>query len=176
MKIKQMLSIVLLVIKCFSMTIAAKAEGDILLKGNLYVNGQQIENSSTILIQDNEILMPLRSILEAMGSKVNWDEASGNIYFDYSNIKYVCKFLALNPNFPENKSIMICEVDKESSTKNKDYVQLNPMAANGVYTMIEDRTYLNQETGKRLFEALGCTVEFELDTKTVSIREVNACN
>lgn len=43
------------------------------------------------------------------------------------------------------------------------------MSGSGAYCIINDRTYLYQETGKRLFEALECKVEINSNEQIVKI-------
>ena len=148
---------------------STNAEGDMDNKGIIYVNGVEVSSEATVSIIDNEMFIPLRTVFEALESEVIWEENTGNIYFDYLGTNYVCKFIALNSNFPEKKSILVCKVENKDSISNTDYVQLNPMSADGAYCMINDRTYLNQQTGQRLLETLGCKVEINLEQQTLRI-------
>lgn len=145
------------------------AEVDMNIMGTIFVDNVEINNKDTIVISENEMLIPLRTVFEALGSKVVWEENTGNVYFDYAELEYICKFVALNQNFPENKSILICKVENKDSINNADYIQLNPMSADGTYRMINDRTYLYQQTGQRLLEALGCTVDIDLEQQILRI-------
>ena len=138
-------------------------------KGDIYIDNIKIDNDANILIQDNEMIIPLRTVLEGIGSKVEWEENTGNIYFDYKGIDYVCVFKALNPDFPENKNILISEAKNQNSIYNSDYISLNPMSAEGSYCMINDRTYLKQQTGQYLLKALGCDLEINIEEKTLKI-------
>ena len=138
-------------------------------KWAIYVNDVEISSEATVLTIENEIFIPLRAVFEALNSEVVWGESTGNIYFDYAGIEYVCKFIALNPAFPEQKSILVCKVEDKDSISNTDYIQLNPMSADGEYRIINGRTYLYQQTGQRLLEALGCRVEIDLAQRILRI-------
>ena len=138
-------------------------------KFTIYVNDTEISNNDMCLTDNNEMFIPLRAVLEALGSEVIWEEKTGNVYFSYEDVKYVCKFVALNSIFPENKDILICNVENKDSIYNSDYIQLHPMCASGSYFMLNDRTYLYQDTGRRLFEALGCSVDIEQDKHIIKI-------
>lgn len=127
----------------------------------IFVNNVKLGNEINVTTNDTAILLPLRAILETLGAEVHWDESTGNIYFNYAETNYVCKFVPLNLNYPDIKSILICKSEYKDSTKSSDYIMLNPMGASGSYCIINDRTYLYHETGKRLLEALGCNVEFD---------------
>lgn len=166
----------LLIMGCFVLSIMisitvsqTNVEADMNNRVTIYVNNTEISNGNMGLTSGNEMLIPLRIVFEALGSEVIWEESTGNVYFTYADIDYVCKFVALNPNYPQQKSILVCKLENINSTNNLDYIQLNPMSGSGSYEMINDRTYLHQETGKRLFEALGCKVEFDLKNQVVNI-------
>ena len=137
--------------------------------GMIYVNNVKLNDEFYISASYNEIIMPLRTILEALGSEVYQEESTGNIYFNYSGINYICKFVPLNSNFPEEKKILISNIEYKDSTKTSDHIMLNPMGASGSYCMVDNKTYLYRETGIRLFEALGCKVEVDSDTNIVRI-------
>ena len=85
----------------------------------------------------------------------------GTIGISYGNESYVCYFFAAQPGIPK-------EIYIKNAVSGKN-IYLNPMASGGAYYMINDRTYLHQETGKRLLEALGCTVEICPKTKIVTV-------
>ena len=138
-------------------------------KGTIYVNNTKVNNKDTVLIIDNQIFIPLRTILEALDSKVYWEESTGNIYFDFAEIEYVCKVVVLNSYYPDEKSLLVCKVQNINSTNNDDYIQLNPWAADGAFEMINDRTYLYRDTAERLLKALGCSVEIDEENHVVRI-------
>ena len=148
----------------------ANAEVDMNNKGTIHVNGVEISSEATVLIIDNEMFIPLRMVFEALKSEVIWEESTGNIYFDFKDENYICK-----PREVERKEflplyfIQICKVENKDSINNTDYIQLNPMSADGSYRMINDRTYLHQQTEQRLFEALGCKVEIDLEQFVLNI-------
>ena len=153
----------------FGATVITNAEDEMNNKGVIYVNDIKIENVDMISSNNNEIYMPLRAVLESLGASVIWEETTGYIFFDYKSIRYVCQFVSLNSNFPEEKNILISRIENKDSKNNSDYIQLNPMSGSGAYCIINDRTYLYQETGKRLFEALECKVEINSNEQIVKI-------
>lgn len=138
------------------------------------VNGAR-KDSIEIIAETSEnvpvTLVPLRSILEALGADVQWEESTGNVYFKYDNTDYACKFAALNENFPENKSLLVCRRENIDSIYNDDYIQLNPMSADGAFRIVDGKTYIYISTFSRLFSALGCTVKLDEENKLIEITE-----
>lgn len=67
------------------------------------------------------------------------------------------------------KSLLISKIENKGSTENSDYIQLNPMSADGAYCEINDRIYLYPETAERLLDTLGCNVEIETDPLVLKI-------
>ena len=138
-------------------------------EGAIYVNDAKLKDVDTAIFYSwQKVLFPLRTTLEALGSLVIWDEGTGNIYFDFEGVAYVCKMKAL-PNAPN--FIMICEVEHINSILNSDYIQLNPMSADGVYYTINNRKYLYQMTGQRLLEALGCEVIIDFEQQIIRVNK-----
>lgn len=137
--------------------------------GDIYIDNIKIDNEYTVLVKNDKMLFPLRTVLEGIGSKVEWEENTGNIYFDYKGTDYVCVFKALNSDFPDYKNILISEVKNQNSIYNSDYIRLNPMSADGSYYVIDDITYLSQQTGQYLLEALGCDIAIDAEQKILKI-------
>ena len=145
------------------------AQANIYQTGAIYVNDIKINGKETILTRDGEVFIPLRTVLEALGSEVTRDENTEDIYFNYANTEYICVFAALNSHFPEEKYLLISKVENKGSAANSDYIQLNPMSADGAYCEINDRIYLYPETAERLLDTLGCNVEIETDPLVLKI-------
>lgn len=141
------------------------AEGNMYSSGTLYVNGTINNNNISVLFEGGKAFMPLRTIFEALGANVRWESETNNIYVEYNNETYLCERRTVSQyNFITVKNIKYAD-----SKDNKDYIQLNPMSGDGVYYMVNDSTYLAQETGKRLFEAIGCVVEIDTANNIVKI-------
>ena len=137
-------------------------EANEMVGGTLIVNQKTVEKKASVIIK-NEVLFPLRTIFEELGAKVNWIENTGETEIVFNDKIYLCEIKAPNSFFPNNKYIYIKDV------QNNCYFYLTPMSMGGSYEMINDRTYLHQETGKRLFEAMGCIVEIDLENQIVNI-------
>ena len=145
------------------------AEVDTSDKWTLLINDVELNTEDNVLISEKYMLIPLRIVLETLGSTVIWESSTGNVYFDFDGVVYVCSFVALNPDFPEDKSVIICNVSNINSKKSSNYIFLNPMGVSGSYLLINGRTYLYPQAGQRLFEALGCKVEIDLEQNKWSI-------
>ena len=130
---------------------------------NLIINQKKVENASSIIFEYKTVWFPLRTVFEELGATVNWIEETGDTKIIYKDKEYLCEIKAPNPYFPETKYIYIKNV------QNDNYFLLTSMSIGGVFTMIDDRIYLWQDTGIRLLEALGCQVNVDMETQTVTI-------
>lgn len=139
----------------------ANAESVNASRGHLYVNDVLVESSDTVLIKENMMLFPLRTIFEELGASVNWDKETGNTEILYDRKSYTCFIKEPNPGY--NKYFYV----RDNSTE--QYIYLTNMSFGGLYFIINDRTYLYSDTAEHLFKSLGCRVEIETDTKTVRI-------
>jgi len=167
---KKILCSLLLIGVVFSVMMGSSAKisagGDMGNMGTLFINGVKVENRDTVIKSDDQLLFPLRTILEELGSMVMWESSTGNAYFDFAGVVYVCKLNA----FPQRiDAILVCKVTNINSTNNADYIQLHQMSADGTYCSINGRIYLYQQTGQRLFEALGCKAEIDLNQGILKI-------
>lgn len=168
--VKKLLWTITLVMTVFSSGMILQAKG-INNRPIIWVNNIEVQGEYLILNEQYDILVPLRAVLESLGTEVEWEEETGRIYFQLNGVNYACKFMELSPGIPESKSIYISKLESIDSKRDLDYIQLHPMSAGGFYCMINDRTYLYQETAKRLFEALGCKVEIDPNTHTMRISD-----
>ena len=141
------------------------AEGTTGESGLLYVNDDLVENESTVMFDGDAALIPLRTTFEALNAVVEWQQDTGNIEITYLNEIYICEFHTIGETY---KSITVKNKNLNNGSLGK-YIPLNAMSGSGSYKVINDRTYLYQDTAKRLLEALGCKVEVESDTHTVKI-------
>lgn len=131
----------------------------------LTVNENNVINKDLPLIYNEQLLLPLRSIFESLGARVTWYSDTGKIMIEYAGEVYICKFW-----YAETvDKFMTVESSSIDNGALGHYIQLEPMSGSGAYEMINDRTYLYEETGRRLFEALGCTVEIDKEQKVVRI-------
>lgn len=158
MKRISVISISMLLCLCF---IIVNAEDTMTNQYLLYVNGTLIEATDSVTVKDKEILFPIRTIFESLGATVNWQEETGNILITYNDELYICYTKEPNPGYSKYFYI------KKKSTD--EHIYLTAMSTGGAYCMINYRTYLYQETGKRMFEALGCKVEIDSNKHTVKI-------
>ena len=113
----------------------------------------------------------LQDILKGLGAQIIWDEESTYAYFEFKETEYVCKFVLPSQMLDGLKieNILISKNEYIHSLDNKDHIQLNPMSANGAAVLIDKEIYLSPDSARRLFEALGCTVEFNQDRTAMTV-------
>lgn len=138
------------------------AEENEMFYGILNINQKTIQKNDTV-IYDNGLLCPLRTALEELGATVEWNPETNNTNIYYNGKKYICEITVPNDSFPDYKYIVIRDTQADK------YLQLNPMGILGGYKIINDRTYLYQETSERLFKSLECSIEFDMDNYTINI-------
>ena len=132
------------------------------LSNGIYQNGVFVESESDVDLHTRDMLIPLRKVFEALGAKVIWQEETRDILIEYSNQTYLCTTFSPN-DLDATKYFYVDNLQTNES------IFLSPMATSGAYCMINNQTYLYSDTAKRLFEAVGCKVEFEYDTRTFKI-------
>lgn len=157
---RTIISMVLTVVVSMLFCMYGSAEEGSMVKGSLYVNDTLIESEDTILIQNNLIIFPFRTIMEALGATVSWDEKTGDTTMEYEDEVYLC---TIKEPSPGHKFFYV----KKTSTD--QYLFLNPMSFEGGYRMINDRTYLYQQSGEYLCKALGIMVDVDAENQTVRI-------
>ena len=136
-----------------------------LKRGNLYINDILIESDNGILFDRwGKMLLPLRTIFEALGANVTWDEYNEQTIINHDGQSYICYTQNVNPEYINREYFFI------QNMQTKQYIFLNPMAPFGIYTTINDRIYLCQDAGIRLLQGLGYTIEIDANTKTVRIQ------
>ena len=137
--------------------------------GIVYVNDVVIQTEMSEGLSFVRSPFPFLEILEAIEVAEIVEASEEKIFFNFAGIEYVCQFVQINPHF-EQKYILISEVANLSSRMtNDDFIQLNPMSADGDFVRLNDKVYLYRETGQRLFEALGCRVEIDMEQRVVRI-------
>lgn len=132
-----------------------------ILTYNLYINNQHIESNNMIIIRDSLVLFPFRTIFESLGGSVVWNETNGDITLNYKSKNYICYIAEPNPGFRQYFYV------KDAVTN--ENIKLTSMSFGGGFDIIDDYTYLYQDTAERLFRALGCKVEVDTNSKTVHI-------
>ncbi|MBP8708144.1 MAG: PQQ-binding-like beta-propeller repeat protein [Caldisericia bacterium] len=101
------------------------------------------------IIKNDRTLVPIRAIVEAFGGKVDWEPAIARV-----NISLDTHFLYLQIGNP------FAGVDG-------DLVQIDPLNSSVVPEIINGRTMLPL---RFVAESLGCTVDWDGTTKTITIR------
>lgn len=158
---RMILNMALIVVLSMIFCMYGSAEEGSMVKGSLYVNDTLVESEDTILIQDNAILFPFRTITEALGAAVEWDETTGSTTMEYDEETYLCTIEEPNPGYSDYFYI------KKLCTE--EFLFLNPMGLSGMYTPINDRTYLYRQSGECLCKALGIMVDVDAENYIVKL-------
>lgn len=134
----------------------------------LFVNDSEIATDGLNLVQNNEIMIPLRLMLESIGYKVAWNETTKSIDFSYTDKNYVCQLQIINSSYGE---IPICIVQCKNYPPYFANVALGPSSINGGYTLINGVTYINQRTAKYLLKELGYILKTDSTNGIIKINE-----
>ena len=167
------------------MTFRTYADDEMVDRGAIFINGVEIESKLLIkeefaweragnrMVQTDRLIevvyFPFQAILENLGSAVTLEESTGNIFFDFDDANYIAQFNRMQ----RDNAILISKVENMDSINNNDFLQLFSMSADGTYCIEDNTIYLTQDTGRRLFEELGCKVEIDLVNKIVKIYSSN---
>ena len=134
--------------------------------GELYINDIKVDLADDfIMVNDSDgyncrdMFVPLRAILEAMGSTVEWNVENKEIYFDYDNVNYVYT--------THNEDTFLVFREEDRGTDN--YLRLHPYVPLGYYKIVNDRTYVPELTMKYLLEELGLRCEINAGERWVKI-------
>lgn len=142
--------------------------------GSLYINGSEISAKDTILYNKNNVMLfPMRRIFEELGAMVDWDDIEQNTVVTYNGEQYVCKISPINEHVPNVKALTIQNKKNLGRNDFASYIQLNNMGVRGSFCIINDYTYLYEDTAQHLFEKLGCKVEIDTNSKAVYISSYN---
>ncbi|NDO47774.1 N-acetylmuramoyl-L-alanine amidase [Clostridium sp. MD294] len=113
---------------------------------HISVNGTELpEGDMPPIVLYDRTLVPARAVFEALGAEVVWNEATQEVYVRREN------------------DVVILKADDKSATKN-----------GVVFTMDVPAKVINERTMipvRAVSEALGCTVDWDENTRMVSIQE-----
>lgn len=126
------------------------------------LSGNKVVDISETVVLNGSYLIPFRSVFEELGAKVEWKAETDQIILSIQEEQYVCEIKAPNRYFPNDKYFYVKNIKAGDSKSLKDYIQLNPMGAEGGYKMIDDRIYLYPDTMRRLLNYFG----YDLEIKT----------
>ena len=126
-----------------------------------------------IVTEHNQMMIPLVATFEALGSTVT-QEGQDYIFFDFNRVELVAKLGAITPNTTSRRHdyLYITKVEYMDSIFTKDHIMLWTMSAGGYFRRVNGVVYLGQEATWRLFEALGCTVEFDFENEVFRVSRV----
>ena len=124
--------------------------------GTISVMDIEYPTDIPVLFYEDTCLIPLRSVIEALGGMVNWDDETRKTTFDYNHESYLCDY-SLEGKLFERIKIW-------SKKMPNDYVQIQYYGQDsgpGYCCMLDDRTYMQKNMGEALLKRLG--VKFEID-------------
>lgn len=126
-------------------TTFAFAESEI----KVLLNGNQLNFDVQPQLIDNRTMVPMRTIFEALGSNVSWDEESQIIIAGYQSSIIMLKI---------DSTVMVAE-NLSTNQENKITLDVPPQVINGK-TLVPVRA---------ISESLGAKVEWDDETQTIII-------
>lgn len=143
---------------------------DISESGKIYVNNNELIETESPIFRDDEVLLPLRSILENIGATVTWNQDLYEINIEYNANSYICKFWDKDTS---NRYITIENNDIINGALGK-YVKLEPMSGSGSYEIINDRVYLPQKTFEYLLTEFNCVLKINFEQNGVYVNQIQS--
>jgi len=113
------------------------------------LNNQALLLDSPPVIKNDRTLLPIRAVVEAMGGQVNWNAEERRVDIEY-----------------RGKTVTLW-IGKNTAKVNGKEVMIDPSNPNVVPEIINGRTMLPL---RFVAESLGCQVEWDDKTKTITIR------
>lgn len=114
------------------------------------VDGTRLETPVAPYISNDITMIPMRSIFEALGAEVEWDEGTRTV------------------TARRNGAELILTIDSELAILTAADGSINMLRAESPAVIVEDHTMIPARLAS---EALGCNVEWDADAKTVSITQ-----
>lgn len=111
---------------------------------NVFVNGQQLSFDVPPIVIQGRTLVPLRAIFEALGAKVNWDQATHTISARKGDV-----YITLQP-------------DSTAAVRNAEHLNLDVPA-----TIVDGRTMV---PARFVSESFGAVVNWDNNTRSVIIQ------
>ena len=115
---------------------------------NFTVNGETRTLDSPSVIKNNRTLLPIRAVVEALGGNVEW----------IPELKFVKVTLGLH--------IVSLQIGSSTAQVDGNIVKIDPLDSRVVPVIINNRTMLPL---RFVAESLGCTVDWDGTTKTITI-------
>lgn len=118
--------------------------------------------AENVYVNNEEAMVPMRAVVEAIGGKVEWDDKnkSATMYYDEEN--YVLKYI---PGQDGNTGGLILK-------KNGLPQALGRTSGLGNYCIDNGTTYLNFLTAKKLFSNMNVGLYYDFADKTIEIIKV----
>ena len=125
-------------------------------KGRLVLNGKPIEGARVVFMPNRDAMIPVVSVLEAMGIEINWDrETDGVAVFTYRDKEYTLNI---------NRGTLI---DAEGF----DLI-LTPPGGTSAFIRLNHDCLVDTESLHFFFEEFGLKLHFHYDEKSVEITTV----
>jgi hypothetical protein len=135
-------------------------------EGSLYVNGKRLKDG--VIFEKKEMFIPLRHVFEALGGSVKWrGGGKDKVIIRYAGEIYTGWIGSFNEE--NSDRILIQNVMNTGQVNADSFLPLWSMGPDGSYRMIDGEIYLYSDTGRRLFEALGCEVDIDVEGRSVKI-------
>ena len=153
---KKIMALILAFFLVFSLTVFAE-NGEI----TVIVNGSKIESDVPATIIDGRTMLPVRAIFEALGMVVTWDGATQTaigVGYDYA--------VSMTIGSPIIKFYLATNITAETEADLEITADVPPQIVDG-RTLVPVRA---------LAEAIESTVEWDADTKTVTIEKMLYAN
>lgn len=167
---KRILLSVMSIILFMSMFMTEEGRAESIFVDNLQISiDNNMINETALITEEGYILIPLRGVLEGIGADVRWEAETREVYFDYLDKNYVCRFEPPIQDHPEHKFALICEVENKESILFEDYIQLSSMDATCGYENINGRIYLYAYGVEYLMKYFNYSTETDLENKKITI-------
>lgn len=112
---------------------------------NVFVNGNKLEFDAQPFIENDRTLVPMRAIFEALGAVVVWDEETHTVFAAQEN------------------NVVSVQTDQTTA-----FVNSEPKTLDVAAKIVNDRTFVPL---RFVSESLGCTVDWDGASQTVTISE-----
>ncbi len=153
---KNFIALLLLCTTIFSNTNIYSVYADEQIK--IFIDGEQLITDDTPFLTDGRTLVPFRAIFEKLGFEVDWESEAKQINAECRTSK---NRVRCNIQTIENKMIVMLD---DYVTENNGFVNVTSFEI--LPQIVSGKTYIPLRT---VSEALGCGVEWNGNTKTITI-------
>lgn len=159
---KKTIFLFLLILIMNSNVFCAFAENDTADSWILCVDGKTIESENTVRYTDNQVLFPLRTIYEALGADIVWYDELHEMAINYDGTTYMAYM-----SFVSNDNIPIIRF--RYLENGNDLLLISPLSRYCRYCNINGSIFIYEDSGRVLFEKMGCNVEIDQQNHILKI-------